>query len=558
MSRRNLGDMGEGTLPTWASQVGISVNKANPDRTGWDFLLEFPCPHETRADITLPLDREPGPLQCLVQVKSTDSRSGKRSVKLSNWVRLVRSPLPCFFLVLEFDTLDTCQRGYLVHVDKSSVYRVLKRLRELHADQSVKLHKRKLQFKYDDRHRLQSLDGTGLERAIRTHVGSDLAAYAERKVKQIRGAGYEDANWALKVHAIPLPGLDGQEYLVDFLLGLIPHLDTVRIEARDLRFGIKAPEPTNVIGQKGQLEIIDRKPVGTGTVALGVGTRQLRLSTKVYVPQGVAFDLDRQHVKARFAAPGIDFLFWLYDTDKCELKYTLPAPDENLPLSDIWPLAQLLLILSEAHSLGSPVEFSARYEASSLGAGSITPTSEVSGPMLQWARAVDYAWVVAKHFNIHNDVKATASEIVRHLPQLKLMALAVSPAPASARIIIESPQRWAAEGHPVCVPYVAEAPIDHYRAAMSIAFMGVLAAAGSTECGGIQYLIETDNIRLCDTEIWERDEEPRRSPREMAQTVAQDFTDTTTVLTLAGVNDHLLGAPPAQVKHSSASPADNS
>lgn len=97
---RNVGGMGENTLPVWTNQVGIIANKVGQDETGWDFLLEFPRSHLASLYNGQPLDQSPFPLQCLVQVKSTDQRPGKWDVKLDNWVRLVKSPLPAFFLFL--------------------------------------------------------------------------------------------------------------------------------------------------------------------------------------------------------------------------------------------------------------------------------------------------------------------------------------------------------------------------------------------------------------------------------------------------------------------------
>ena len=129
MALRNLGEMGERTLGLWASQVGISANKSDPDKTGWDFFLELPLELDASETVTVPLDKVARSIQCLVQVKSTDRQPKQRQVKLSNWQKMVMSPLPAFFLVLEFDGKDRCQRAYLVHVGAEHIRRVLKRLR---------------------------------------------------------------------------------------------------------------------------------------------------------------------------------------------------------------------------------------------------------------------------------------------------------------------------------------------------------------------------------------------------------------------------------------------
>src|SRR4051812_46018123 len=123
MRERHLGRLGETTLEQWCAQVGISANRAHEDRTGWDFLLEFPRVH---AAASMPLDKAHEPWQCLVQVKATDGARKSRAVKLSNWLRLTKTPLPSFFLILEFDGGNSCTAAYLVHLDKAWVEVVLR------------------------------------------------------------------------------------------------------------------------------------------------------------------------------------------------------------------------------------------------------------------------------------------------------------------------------------------------------------------------------------------------------------------------------------------------
>ncbi len=100
---RNLGDLGEFTLGQWCSQVGITPNPVQKDKTGWDGLLEFPLFHDLSFNPHVPLDRGLDPLRCFVQVKSTDKRPGKWKVKLSNLSLFALNPYPAFLLVFEFE-----------------------------------------------------------------------------------------------------------------------------------------------------------------------------------------------------------------------------------------------------------------------------------------------------------------------------------------------------------------------------------------------------------------------------------------------------------------------
>ena len=38
--KETIGKIGENTLRTWASEVGLVVNESGDDRAGWDFILE--------------------------------------------------------------------------------------------------------------------------------------------------------------------------------------------------------------------------------------------------------------------------------------------------------------------------------------------------------------------------------------------------------------------------------------------------------------------------------------------------------------------------------------
>ncbi|NEQ28685.1 MAG: DUF4365 domain-containing protein, partial [Microcoleus sp. SIO2G3] len=112
MTGRDVGAMGEATFKRWCSSAGFTANGAQMDKTGWDFLVEFPWQQDER----LPRDLLPAPVECRVQIKSTDKKQKGVSVKLSALNRLVKAPIPTFFCFIEFDGQDQEQAAYLVHV----------------------------------------------------------------------------------------------------------------------------------------------------------------------------------------------------------------------------------------------------------------------------------------------------------------------------------------------------------------------------------------------------------------------------------------------------------
>jgi len=142
--QRDVGTLGELKLEEWCAQIGITANRVQRDRTGWDNLLEFPLLPHIQPPSNIPLDICLQPLQCFVQVKSTDDRCGRWSVKMDNWTRFIKSPIPAFFLVFEYDGKNLCQRAYLVHVDKIYIKKVLEKLRKISSKNKKLLHKKKI------------------------------------------------------------------------------------------------------------------------------------------------------------------------------------------------------------------------------------------------------------------------------------------------------------------------------------------------------------------------------------------------------------------------------
>ena len=115
LTSRDLGPLGEATLEAWCAQVGIVSNLVKRDKTGWDNLLEFPLQEPSGM---VSLDQLPAPVQARVQVKSSDANESRITIKLSNWVRLVKDPTPAFILILEFEGRKECQTAYLDSAEK--------------------------------------------------------------------------------------------------------------------------------------------------------------------------------------------------------------------------------------------------------------------------------------------------------------------------------------------------------------------------------------------------------------------------------------------------------
>jgi hypothetical protein len=125
----DLDSWAEDRFSAFCSRAGVTRNKSVQDRTGWDYLIEFP-PAPTRL---IPADLRPIEASARVQVKS--KRSGKASVtlKLSNALRFAKDPLPCFVILFLATGGSEPVRVFVRHFWQQEIGQTLKRAREAHA-----------------------------------------------------------------------------------------------------------------------------------------------------------------------------------------------------------------------------------------------------------------------------------------------------------------------------------------------------------------------------------------------------------------------------------------
>ena len=314
-----------------------------------------------------------------------------------------------------------------------------------------------------------------------------------------------------------------------------------------MRFGIPFHEPTEVFDQGARVEIANRRPFGDGRVLLtaGDGARQLRLDTQIYLPQGIGFELDEEHFKARFAAPFVDFIFWPFEAGKADFRYKLPDPTEKHSLMQLQPVSELVLLLHEASVQNDTIEIEATIDSRPFFTGYIDERGRLSKQLVDYASAVVHAWAIAKHFDVHRTVEVKPIELLQQEMRLMFMASVVSPTQPSVVIMYWSTESPSGDGNRVCVPYVTDAVTGQYRMAIAVAIIGQPEATGqcSQEDDEFrEFRIETHDVTLCRQYLWGRDEVPRYTFRHLAQSVVEEYGESTDILSAEGINEHLIGA----------------
>ncbi|MGM3308411.1 hypothetical protein ACSQ6I_20940 [Anabaena sp. WFMT] len=234
MQDRKLGKFGENQFEGLCLQVGLTIQKSQMDETGWDFFVEFPW----KQDNLSPQDMLPAPLECKIQVKSTDKQRKGESITLSNLHRLIKAKMPAFYCFIEFDGKSEPQAIYLVHVGKEIIEKTLKRIREIDNEgkgDKLKLNKDKLYISYRDADRLADVTGQSLKSAIEKHIPEGMEKYIENKNQLLNTLGFEDGGYEF---TCTITSDDPIRDILDLSLGSRKEINIYNLTLFQKRFGI--------------------------------------------------------------------------------------------------------------------------------------------------------------------------------------------------------------------------------------------------------------------------------------------------------------------------------
>lgn len=273
--KRDLGRAGESKFVSWCSDVGITINKAEVDKHGWDFLLEFPVDRATGAAFDLHKSNK----ICKVQVKATEGKTLSRRVELSNLHALATDPLPVFYLFLHFGSGANPVDAYFLHLDDALIRRILKSAREhISVGDGARLHKKSLTLQYDKTHRLHEASGQGLLDFIKTNFYKRWDDLLGAKQEILRTAGFEDGAGTVN---FTVAGEEGRESFILGSLGYENKIPVSDVYFWSKRFGIRDPEP--IVAMTGAT--MTMKPtsfIDTKVMIASSVTETLTLPAKVY------------------------------------------------------------------------------------------------------------------------------------------------------------------------------------------------------------------------------------------------------------------------------------
>jgi hypothetical protein len=243
-----LGHKGQSRFQELCLDAKLTCNSSSRDRTGWDFIVEFPFPDVGKS---VSLDQRTIPLSCHVQVKTLLKKNDKFKMRLSSAERLAKELKPSFVYVLKVDEDLQFTEAYLIHIFGAPFAQILKRLREIGSSPNEKpINQLFLSMMASKNSKKLMPTGAALRRALSEVCTTDSHAYIESKRKQFTELGFESSAYllSLTLHA------GTKDDLIECFLGL-KSLHISNFENFETRFGI-----TKAIGPSGTYGTIQISP----------------------------------------------------------------------------------------------------------------------------------------------------------------------------------------------------------------------------------------------------------------------------------------------------------
>lgn len=233
LSPEALGEVGETLFQNLCALARLSCNKSDRDRSGWDFIVDFPL-----SDATAPetLDQRQK-TTCHVQLKTTAViGNGTVSLKLSAADLLAKDAHPALIVIFRLGKHGKPLKGYLVHLLNEPLHKLLRRLRHAEAQGRRDTHNLKISFDYRRYGKSFELAPASLKAALAEACGPNPAVYSMEKVRQLNELGYEEGQFAAKA----IFQVNDERHLSRLLLGMEP-IKPIELRAFDVRFGIAVP-----------------------------------------------------------------------------------------------------------------------------------------------------------------------------------------------------------------------------------------------------------------------------------------------------------------------------
>jgi hypothetical protein len=256
---RDVGTTGENFFSAWCSSVGITANKSVSDDHGWDLFIEMDSGH----DISDPRFMHEPLIECKIQIKSTDLDKKSVPVTLSNLRKLATTPLPSFYVFLQFNGGDTPTHAYIQHVDDSLTSKILTRIRQLTSqNKAEKLNKKSMSLSFSAQMEIVPLTAKNIKAIISRSIGDSYLTYIEHKKNYLKTVGFEAGGHSLK---FVIEGEENLEKLISMTLGNGGSVPIKQMCSMITRFGYSENLP-EFSSDSAVIQVLKVQPESNGTV----------------------------------------------------------------------------------------------------------------------------------------------------------------------------------------------------------------------------------------------------------------------------------------------------
>lgn len=329
--KRNIGRLGEGFFEQLCDDTpGVARNRSFVDERGWDFLVEFPMePYSL-----VPLDMQSPPFSAFVQVKSTETSSLSCRLKLSNALRFMLRPEPCFLVLFAYDPGGRApKKAYLRHFWSPLIEQAVAAVRKAQDQGHTHLHTIRMSVTFDKSHEIPVDELVG---QIKEHITGIKGGYAREKSNLAYFSGHDEG---LGPCGLEFDENVTDDDLVDLALGLRSSVPLKRMAPHSKRFGVTLPLHSFEFGP-GELSL-EVKPAAIATLVLSVpDADDIALAVEVFTPSAIPW-VPREKIRYRIRNAFIDLIFSPQTMETGGISIDLP-PDRALALQDLEGFCKLL------------------------------------------------------------------------------------------------------------------------------------------------------------------------------------------------------------------------
>ncbi|MCV4286428.1 hypothetical protein OH708_00775 [Pseudomonas capsici] len=346
---RDIGTSGEHYFMALCAGDGIVVNKSQSDKNGWDVLVEI---DRDISELTQQTLHEPV-ITGTVQIKSTETKSLKTQVELSNLRKMATSSLPTFYLLVDFSQGPVPTRAFLLHVDESLSQKILERVNShLVGGRGNRLHKLKMVIDFGLGQEITLNSATSIRAEFLRAVGSSQAKYIDKKQRFLKTVGFENGSHSMR---FSLVGADNLQGMIDASLGRGGPVELKDMQIFSMRFGLEDPR-TSIKAPIGTLVLEPPQPSARGKLRLRNGRTgdSVQVDAAAYV-SAMHVSLPSSTLLIRIDGGLFD---WYLNPDGSDAKFVSTLdPKAPVNLEDLSSYLQIVKMLAQPEGISLEMDF---------------------------------------------------------------------------------------------------------------------------------------------------------------------------------------------------------